>query len=239
MTRNKKWTIVGAPLAALLLAGCGDGAGQAVAATDAASNVAPAQTPAQRLQDARNGNWLTLSGRVASVTPTSFQLDYGSGRVMVEMDDWDWFQEGRALKAGDQVTVSGRVDKDLLESKKIEASTVYVKNLGTHFFANGKDEEDFLVTTVYLPAQAAMPAAVGQVTSIEGREFVLGSPAGSIRVDTAGMADNPMDTAGARQVKIGDRVQVWGPLDLEAAERPEIAAQGVVILTSDSAKTQG
>lgn len=236
MTRmTRQWAMLSAPLAALLLAGCGESETQAVAAS-ADTNAA---VPAERVENARNGNWLTLSGRVASVSPDSFQLDYGSGQVLVEMDDWDWFQEGRTLKAGDQVTVSGRVDRDLLEAKKIEASTVYVQNLGTHFFANGSDEEDFLVTTVYLPTQAAMPAAVGQVTAIEGRELVLGTPDGAIRVDTAGMADNPMDTVGARQVKIGDRVQVWGPLDLDATERPEIAAQGVVVLSSDRSKTQG
>jgi len=238
MIDAKRWTALGAPLAALLLVSCGESDTQAVAAS-ATTNAATANTPAERLQAAQNGSWLTLTGRVAQVAPTSFQLDYGSGRVLVEMDDWDWFQEGRALKAGDQVTVSGRVDRDLLEAKKIEASTVYVQNLGTHFFANGQDEEDFLMTTVYVPAQAALPAAVGQVLAIEGREFTLGSPDGAVRVDTAGMTDNPLDTVGARQVKIGDRVQVWGALDLDATERPEIAAQGLVVLSPDSRKTQG
>lgn len=231
----KRWSLACTSLAALLLAGCGERETQAVAATAAPANAA-ATTPAERLQNARNGNWLTLSGRVALVEPAAFQLDYGSGRVMVEMDDWDWFQEGRSLKVGDRVTVSGRVDRDLLEAKKIEASTVYVQNLGTHFFANSGDEEDFRVTTVYVPDQAAMPAAEGIVTGIEGREFVIGAPDGALRVDTAGMPDNPLDTAGAMQVKIGDRVQVWGPLDLDAHERPEIAAKGLVLLTPDKAK---
>jgi hypothetical protein len=35
----------------------------------------------------------------------AFTLDYGRGQILVEMDDWDWYQEGYNLVAGDHVIV--------------------------------------------------------------------------------------------------------------------------------------
>ncbi|TFI57528.1 NirD/YgiW/YdeI family stress tolerance protein [Sphingomonas parva] len=228
-------------LAALTLAGvalplgaCSD---DASAANEQVSNAA-APTPGDRLAHAWNGSWITLSGRVVESGPNRFQLDYGNGRVTVEMDDWDWFHEGRELVAGDQVTVTGRIDKDLAEQKTIEASSVYVKNLGSVFYANPHDEEDLVGTTVLVPGQPGWVVATGNVAGIEGREFSLGSGGATVRVDTAKMAENPLDSEGRFQVKPGDRVQVWGNYNAGPREDAEIMADGLAILTPDKTKTQ-
>jgi uncharacterized protein YdeI (BOF family) len=140
---------------AALLASCGDGrevedlevaAGAAKAAPVATAGAA--LDPATRLAAATDGNWINLSGTVLSTAPSTFALDYGPGNITVEMDDWDWYQEGKALVPGDQVVVTGKVDDDLYQSKRIEASSVYAKNLNTYFYASGADEENLAESTV-------------------------------------------------------------------------------------------
>lgn len=199
---------------------------------------APSNEAAQRLATAWDGNWITLSGRVVGTGADRFHLDYGSGRVTVEMDDWDWFLEGRALFPGDEVTVTGRIDDDLYEQKKIEASSVYVKTLGSIFYANPQDEEDLAGANIYVPGTPGWVVATGVVSGIEGREFSIGASTGDLQVDTAGMSDNPLDAQGRFQVKAGDRVQVWGRLNMDPRERAEIMAEGMAALKADRTKSQ-
>lgn len=213
---------IAALAAALAVAGCSESAASS-------QNATPTPT-ADRVAAAPDDSWITLSGQVRSLAPTSFQLDYGQGEVLVEMDDWDRFQETLALQPGDRVTVAGLVDRDFLEAKKIEAGSVYVQNLGTHFWANSQDEEDLAIARVHVPNTLTVPAATGLVTAIEGREFVLGSGDSAMRVDTSAMTTDPMDAIGQPRIRIGDRVQVWGPLDVDPNERPEIAAEGVAVI---------
>ncbi len=222
-------------LSAALVTACGE---QQVDANTVVPAASPTGTDAARLASARDGNWITLSGRIVGKGADRFILDYGPGRVTVEMDDWDWFKEGRQLLAGDEVTVTGRIDRDFFEQKKIEASSVYVKSLGTVFYANPQDEEDIVGTTVYVPSIPGWTVATGTVSGIEGREFSVGAVGAEVRVDTAKMADNPLDSEGKFQVKAGDRVQVWGRLDIDPKERNEIMAEGVAVLTPDRTKRQ-
>lgn len=60
--------------------------------------------------------------------------------ITVEMDDWDWYAEGAALSEGDRVTVYGFIDDDFYELRSIEASSVYVDDFNTFFYASGLDE---------------------------------------------------------------------------------------------------
>ena len=184
----------------------------------------------ERLVEASNKSWINLEGRVAATAPKSFLLDYGDGTVTVQMDDWDWFQEGRHLMPGDRVAVTGRVDRDLLERATLEARAVYVENLGTYFYASGRDEEDPAESTIFMVAPAGAVDATGFVTAIEGREFTMGTGSGSMRVDTSGMPDNPLDGEGDPKVRITDRVYVWGRLDVDAREPNELMADGLVVL---------
>lgn len=175
---------------------------------------------------AANGSLLNLAGKVVSTTPTSFQLDVGDDMVTVEMDDWDWFKEGRQLKAGDDVVVTGRVDQDLWERKKMEANSVFVRNLGVTFYANGADEEDLAAALI---GTRPVTSTLGAVTSVEGAEFTVGSPRGPVRVDLSQLRVRPV-------LKVGDTVQAWGPIDIDTNEKLELMAQGVVVLSRDKSK---
>lgn len=229
-------TILAAPL--MILGACGDTQAEA---SDAAANQtgnAVFTSPAEKLAQTYDGGWISLNGRVDSAGPSMFVLDYGNGKVSVEMDDWDWYQEGAALKAGDQVVVRGRVDNDFVSMKRIEASSVYVRKLNTYFYANAADEEAVPLMSLQSTPPAGEVDATGRVRSVEGREFTMGSASGPLRVDTSAMADNPLDKEGFLQVKPGDRVYIWGSWNAEMAENPEIKATGIVRFAQDQTKAK-
>ncbi len=77
------------------------------------------------------------------------------------MDDWDWYAEGYKLLNGEKVRVHGLIDDDLFETTKIEASSVYVQNLGTYFYASSADEED-----TYVPHSLGLDPLSMEVTGI-------------------------------------------------------------------------
>ena len=166
----------------LWLAACGGAEPeQDVASVDdsPAEAVAAGGPDAVKLAATSDSGWINLGGEVVSTLPTSFILDYGNGTVTVEMDDWDWYREGQALAEGDEVVVTGRVDNDLYDEKKIEASSVYVQNLNSYFYASGADEENLTVSTVYVTDAPNYIDSTGYVTAIEGREFTLGGDQGA------------------------------------------------------------
>lgn len=216
-----------APL--LLLAACSDG--QEIEPGD---DSASTRADAAALAAADDGQWLTLTGTVVSAAADAFVLDYGAGNVTVEMDDWDWYQEGRVLKAGDEVTVSGLADQDLLLNKRIEARSVYVRNLNSFFFASSDDEESRRASAAMTANATNNSDFTGRVSAIEGRELTVGTGPAAIRVDTSALADNPLDAEGAHRVRVGDRIFVWGDLDLDAAEGAEIKARGLVSLVPNA-----
>ena len=72
------------------------------------------------ISDKTNGEFVTLSGKVTSVSADWFKLKTDKKTILVEMDDYDWDVDGYKLVKGDQVVVNGRVDHDFLEKKKIE-----------------------------------------------------------------------------------------------------------------------
>lgn len=231
MSQRKRLPFLVAVLPTVMLAACGNAeAGNATA--NAAANDAPREQ--QKLAGSPNESWINLTGSVVATTPESFTLDYGPGNVMVEMDDWDWYDEGRAIKAGDNVVVTGRVDDDLFHDRRIEASSVYVKNLGTFFYANGMDEEATVHSGILITTMPTLVDATGVVTSTNGREFTIGTGANALRVDTAQMAANPMDEVGFQQVDVGDRVHVWGDFDLSAGEGTELMADGLILTQRDA-----
>lgn len=224
MRNSLRWLTCGA---VAVLASCAD---SDVSATNTSTQPA-ISAPAPSRQEATfaiagNGSLLNLAGKVASTTPNSFQLNTGTDVVTVEMDDWDWFREGRALQPGDEVVVTGRVDQDVWEKKKIEATSVFVRNLGVSFYANGADEEDLAAALVSLNP---VTSTLGTVTAVEGPELTVGAAQGPVRVDLSGLKVRPV-------LKVGDIVHAWGSIDVDPTEKVELMAQGVAVLSQDKTK---
>ena len=116
-----------------------------------------------------DNTWISISGTVEDVpTGDTFVLDYGEWTITVEMDDWDNDADAFKLVEGDKVTVYGWIDDDTFETRTIEASSVYVENLGTYFYASGADEEDYVFTGVTVPVVVNTIGLQGTVSEVNG-----------------------------------------------------------------------
>lgn len=179
---------------------------------------------------APDDSWITIDGTVASVSPRSFTLDYGDGLITVEMDDGDLDWDGYKLIAGDRVSVTGVVDDDFMEVASIEASSVYVENAGTRFYASPVDEEDHLV--VVSSAVVVGDAVIeGTVTAVYDEEFLLNTGGSSIRVEVEEMPYDPLDDEGFQRIRTGDVVVVTGHVDVDLFEGGEFVAETVMKLS--------
>lgn len=171
-----------------------------------------------------NNSWISISGTVEDIQPDRFTLDYGDGIVIVEMDDGDRDADAYKLIPGDKVTVSGKIDDDLYEVTKIEASTVFVEKLNTTFFASAVDEEDVLVVTT-TPVVVAETVVQGIVTDVGIHEFDVDTGLKTLKVDVSEMLYNPLDDKGYQKVEEGDYVRVTGTIDRDLFEGRELMAE--------------
>lgn len=176
-----------------------------------------------------DGSYITLKGTVVSAGDNAFELDYGEGIVLVEMDDWDWYEEGKSLIVGDQVTVYGVVDDDLYETTSIEAGSVYVENLNTYFYASTADEES---TPLYYMGDYSVQLT-GEITKVDGREFYIDTGKRRVKVDTGLMSYNPMDNKGYQRLDKGDWISVAGDIDYDLFNKRELQAETIVTLADN------
>ncbi len=178
-----------------------------------------------------DGSYITITGTVVATSDNAFELDYGQGIVLVEMDDWDWYEEGQALIVGDEVTVYGVVDDDLYETTSIEAGSVYVQDLNTYFYASTADEESI---PMYNRGDHGLQLT-GEVSKVDGREFYIDTGKRRIKVDTRLMSYNPMDDKGYQRVDKGDWVTVAGDIDYDLFNKRELKAETIITLADNSA----
>ncbi|WP_407294042.1 NirD/YgiW/YdeI family stress tolerance protein [Stutzerimonas zhaodongensis] len=207
-----------------------------VTAALATSSLAAVSSNAPRPYQQPDGTWIGMKGTVESVKPDSFILDYGMGSIIVEMDDWDWYAEGNALKKGDKVTVYGDVDDDLFEVTSIEANSVYVEGLNSFFYASANDEETLWRTATFVPSSET--TIQGTVQSVKDRELTLDTGDGSLTINTLTMSYNPVDKEGFQQVEKGDRISVTGQMDPAFFGNREFNAQSITTISEDSNKPQ-
>ena len=178
--------------------------------------------------------WISISGTAVDTQPASFTLDYGEGVLTVEMDDWDWYGDTPAGIEGDKVTVYGEVDDDFFEMTTIEASSVYVENRGTYYFASAADEESAREVDLwvdYTPIVVGQTVVRGTIQSVDGRTFTVDTGLREIQVDTITMPYNPMDEKGFQQLAKGDYVSVSGNMDVDFWEGRELMADTVITLS--------
>lgn len=175
-----------------------------------------ATASAQNFETKPDQTWVSVTGEVASAGDNSFVLDYGEGLITVEMDDWEWYvEEGEGLLAGDDVTVYGEVDDDFAENAKLEASSVYVENLDSYFYASAADEEsgEANVSLDVIAMDPLSPVDVnGTVTKVDKStdEFVIDSGLQEVAVDVSKMSTDILDDTGFQQIEVGDYVSVSG-----------------------------
>lgn len=176
-----------------------------------------------------NNTWISIDGKVKTVTADAFTLDYGQGWITVEMDDGDRDADGYKLLPGDKVTVSGKIDDDFFERTTIEANSVYVEKLGTSFYASAMDEEDPYVS-VDNPVVVSETVVQGIVTEVDGDEFELSVGPTEMTVDVDKMTYDPLDDKGYQRIETGDLVRATGNMDYDLFEGRELKAESLVEL---------
>lgn len=180
----------------------------------------------------RDASWITLKGEVKSAGTDTFVLDYGSGEIVVEMDDGDRLGDAYKLMPGDEVTVSGRIDDDFFASTSIEASSVYVENLGETFFANPVDDEqiaDLRSLTALAPEDDYH--LIGTVSGVGETGFTIDTGGRQLRVDVDQLGYDPLDDEGFMKIEKGDRVSVSGKLETDPLQGRELDAGEIIELT--------
>lgn len=192
------------------------------------------QTKNQKVQKLSrpDGEWLTLNGKVVSVSDQRFELSVSGQQVTVELDDYDWESEAIALRPGDRVTVSGAMDKEFFGQRKIEASSVYIDKLNQYVYASSADEESGY-TFSYLAADRAQDddwvSFVGTVISQNGEEILLDTGIREISIDTSELAGREELTS----IDAGDRISVYGEMDdADLFEGREVIASSVTLLSA-------
>ena len=179
-------------------------------------------------------SWISINGEVTSVTADAFELDYGDGQITVEMDDGDRDADGYKLIQGDEVRVSGMIDDDFYDLTTIEASSVYVKNIDTYFYASAMDEEDIGYSII--SPSVTDTVVQGTITSVDvnGEQFTLDSGLQELTVEVDELTYNPLDDEGFQQLDVGDRVSVQGSIDHDFFEGRVFEANYVTTLYSAS-----
>lgn len=173
--------------------------------------------------------WISISGEVESVAPDAFVLDFDEGVITVEMDDGDRDADAYKLVAGDRVTVYGKIDDDLFETRTIEASSVYVENIGTVFYASAVDEEDIIITLT-TPIVVSQVTVQGTVTNVGFDQFSIDTGLREITVEIDELPYNPLDDEGYQQIEEGDVVSVTGTIEPDFMMGRIVMADSVVTL---------
>jgi uncharacterized protein YdeI (BOF family) len=192
-------------------------------------------TAKEKISNLENGEWLSLSGVVKSVSDDGFTLTHGNGRIKVVMEGHGWFDKD-AVDVGDRVTVSGRMDKKFFEKKEIMASSVYLPTLNEYFYAGSMDDAKrgaYPVTEFNWNRTvdgAEWVAVTGVVDKIEGKKMSVNIGFRDIAVDASGIETTPI----AGTIHVGDRVAVTGEMkNTDLFDKQAMKASSVVVLTHD------
>ncbi len=179
------------------------------------------------------GEWLSLTGKVASVSGDEFTLDYGTNDVTVEMDDFDTYDENLLIE-GDKVTVTGLVDKDFVDNRTLEASSVYVDSLNEYFYASSADEEDGYYSYVANDFWDGgdWVSVTGEVSAVDKGQFTVDAGVREYDVDISQLSYNPLDDKGVEKIEVGERVVVSGEFDdVDLFSDDEVQAEAVTTLS--------
>lgn len=185
-----------------------------------------------------DGTWVSLSGRAIDARADAFTLDYGDGTVLVEMDDWDWYEESGEVLEGDKVTVYGEIDDSFFDTARVEAGSVYVENLGTYFYQpsaadeeGAADELDSWITAD--PIEVGDVDVRGEVTGVNDESFTIDTGYRQVTVDTSELGYDPLDEKGFISVDKGDYVSVSAELESDFFDSGQIQADYLVVLEND------
>lgn len=197
----------------------------------AAMTLAVASYAQDRVTDAPSNSEISLSGKVAAIEQDSFVLDYGAGRVDIDLEDGlDWFPVGTpGLTIGEPVTVNGLIDDTTFANREIEAKSIYRPATQTYLYSDATNARFFPPVEQPRPADTSWVNLSGTVKGISGRDFVLDTGVREFQITTGAMRNDPVAVG---RLRPGSRVTVSGLVNGDDIfDNPEIDATNVVVLS--------
>ena len=173
---------------------------------------------------------ISLSGKVAAIEENAFTLDYGAGRVRIDLEDGlDWFPPGTpGLTIGEPVTVNGHIDADTIAAREIDANSIYRPTTQTYLYSDTSNAR-FFPPMDPKPADASWVNLSGTVKGVSGRNFVLDTGVREFHITTGAMRNDPVAVG---RLRPGSRVTVSGVVNGDDLfDHPEIDATNVVVLS--------
>jgi len=107
--------------------------------------------------------------------------------------------------------VTGNVDDDFFESRKLEANAIHVDKVDVTFTTRDGTVDSFTSSSSN-GADDGVTELNGRIVAIEDNEFAISSGTGQTTVNIGNLDDNPLDDQGYLKLDIGDRVQVKGEM---------------------------
>jgi uncharacterized protein YdeI (BOF family) len=177
--------------------------------------------------------YVTLSGTVSKILDENrFELDYGNGITQIEYDDAlrDLFKNiDRKIKAGDKVTVTGKLDNNWFTKREILVSSIlhiadnYILLYKRPVAAAG-DEVPAIVgvaePSLFLDGQVALTGIVSRV-EYKG-SFILRYEEGAIQVNASSIK-----IPESNRITTGDVVTVYGKINNSFFKSRAIAAETI------------
>ena len=166
---------------------------------------------------------IKLTGRVTQASAHAFTLDYGKGSIVVELDDYDSYEEGYNIEKGDQVIVTGKVDADPGQKRTIEASEVYIPAADLRIEACAHDEEDLEVKAYTQRLSNGTEVELrGVIKNIESGVCTIQSSKGNIEVHLSDLREQKPET-----LLLGQAIKVSGVYKNRLLRNDLIIAQKV------------
>ncbi len=177
--------------------------------------------------------YVTLSGTVSKILDENrFELDYGNGITQIDYDNAlrDLFENiDRKIKAGDKVTVTGRLDNNWFTKREILVSSIlhiadnYILLYKRPVAAAG-DEVPAIVgvaePSLFLQGQVAL---TGIVSRVENKgSFILRYEEGAIQVNASSIK-----IPDSNRIATGDVVTVYGKINNSFFKNRAIAAETI------------
>lgn len=191
---------------------------------------------AQDVKKTEENSWISLNGTVVAKDKTGFEIDYGSGLIRVQMNNWQWYNADHPIQLGDNVRVNGLVEDDQGEKPIVEADSIFIKDLNTYIFREGAND-------IFQPAidQERVFQLQGTIVGTNNRRFTMNLGSRKVIIDTTELPYNPLDDKGYQQLKVGDTVQVTGELKKDNApfNTNAVMANTVTTLLEDERKVIG
>ena len=172
----------------------------------------------------KDGAEIRLAGEVTKAGAHTFTLDYGKGAIVIELDDYDSYEEGYNIEKGDQVVVTGKVDADPGQKRTIEARQVYIPAVDLIVNASADDEEDLEVK--------AYTQRLSNGTKVELRGVVKNIKSGVCTIQSSkGHIEIQLNSLKGQNLALGQAIKVSGVYKNRLLRNDMIVAQVVEATT--------